>query len=97
MLKTSFAGRHGVGYWGSWSQPTCQLSIGYRTVSSGRKCDAASLLNGASRINSQVIVHHYVLVNFELDAPRRDPGCTECGRGPRSRFAMGSGRKLPTR
>ena len=35
--------------------------------------------------------------NFMLDAPRRDPGCTECGRGHKSRFAMGSGRRLPTR
>jgi hypothetical protein len=35
--------------------------------------------------------------NFVLDTPRRDHDCTECGRGPKSRFAMGSGRRLPTR
>jgi len=32
-----------------------------------------------------------------FDEPRRDSGCTECGRGPNGRLAMGSGRRLPTR
>jgi molybdopterin/thiamine biosynthesis adenylyltransferase len=32
-----------------------------------------------------------------FDEPRRDSGCTECGRGPDGRLAMGSRRRLPTR
>jgi hypothetical protein len=35
--------------------------------------------------------------DFMLDEPRRDPGCTECGRGPEGRLGAGSGRRLPTR
>ncbi len=35
--------------------------------------------------------------NFVLDTPLRKPDCTECGRGPKGRLAMGSARRLPTR
>jgi len=35
--------------------------------------------------------------NFMLDEPRKDPACTECGRGPKGRLAMGSSLRLPTR
>jgi hypothetical protein len=34
---------------------------------------------------------------FSYDEPRRDADCTECGHGPHSRLAYGSGRTLPTR
>jgi len=35
--------------------------------------------------------------NYMLDAPRRNPQCTECGAGPKGRLGMGSGLRLPTR
>lgn len=35
--------------------------------------------------------------DFMLDEPRKDPKCTECGRGPKGRLAMGSSLRLPTR
>jgi hypothetical protein len=35
--------------------------------------------------------------DFMLDEPRKDPECTECGRGPKGRLAMGSAVRLPTR
>jgi hypothetical protein len=35
--------------------------------------------------------------DFAYDEPRRDPGCPECGSSPKSRFARGDSRSLPTR
>lgn len=35
--------------------------------------------------------------DFMLDEPRKDPECTECGRGAKGRLGMGSGLRLPTR
>ena len=67
------------------SRPTCQLSIRYRTVSSGSQSDAASYLHSRRQINSQVIVHCYVLVRLRLvhtmtlratQRPARGKGCT---------------------
>jgi len=35
--------------------------------------------------------------DFMLDEPRKDPDCTECGRGPKGRLGLGAGQRLPTR
>jgi molybdopterin/thiamine biosynthesis adenylyltransferase len=35
--------------------------------------------------------------DVEFDLPRRDPNCSECGVGPRSRRARGGTRRLPTK
>ncbi len=35
--------------------------------------------------------------DYMLDEPRKNPDCTECGRGPKGRLGQGSGLRLPTR
>ncbi len=71
-VENFWAGCHGVGRWGSWSQPTYQLSVEYRMVSSGSKSDAASLLHTGRQINVNgcvpIVVHSPIHLG-ETEAP----------------------------
>jgi len=58
-----------VGRAGYRSEPTCLFSVGHWMISSGSKSDAATLLRSGRQINSQIALHHYVLVNFEVSVP----------------------------